>query len=107
MALQYFICARRNQSGLTTRPDLVLRRPQRLGSESAEEISSRRIGVEFKRADAPHATRSMHLAITDAALDELRVVYPGTRSYPLDDRIAVRPLAECIQPRKRSGPNGE
>jgi class 3 adenylate cyclase len=36
--------------------------------------------VEFKRADAPRATRLMHLAITDTALNELWVVYPGTRS---------------------------
>jgi len=61
------------------------------------EISGRRIGVEFKRADAPHATRSMQLAIADAALDELWVVYPGTRSYALADRITVRPLAECTR----------
>ena len=60
-----------------------------------------RIGVEFKRADAPHATRSMHLAITDANLDQLWVVYPGNRAYALDDKIIVRPLADCIKPRKK------
>lgn len=60
------------------------------------ELRGRRIGVEFKRADAPTATRSMHVAMTDAALDELWVVYPGTRSYTLADRITVRPLSECI-----------
>lgn len=64
------------------------------------EIGGRRIGVEFKRADAPHATRSMHLAMTDAKLDELWVVYPGTRAYALDKKITVRPLAECIRRRK-------
>ena len=63
------------------------------------EIRSRRIGVEFKRADAPRATRSMHLAIADTALDELWVVYPGSRSYALDDRITVRPLHHCIASR--------
>ena len=57
------------------------------------------IGVEFKRADAPRAIRAMPLAITDAALDELWVVYPGTRSYALDDRITVRPLHDCLAPR--------
>jgi hypothetical protein len=31
------------------------------------EVRGRRIGVEFKRADARRATRSMHLAITDTA----------------------------------------
>jgi uncharacterized protein len=63
------------------------------------EVRGRRVGVEFKRADAPRATRSMHLAITDTALDELWVVYPGTRSYSLDDRITVRPLHDCLAPR--------
>ena len=66
------------------------------------EIRGQRIGVEFKRADAPHATRSMHLAISDAALDQLWVVYPGTRTYALDDKITVRPLADCIKLRKKS-----
>jgi len=60
------------------------------------ETRGRRIGVEFKRADAPAATRSMHIAIADTALDELWVVYPGTRSYALTDRITVRPLADCL-----------
>ena len=60
------------------------------------EMKGRRIGVEFKRADAPQATRSMYQALADTALDELWVVYPGTRSYALDERIIVRPLADCI-----------
>lgn len=61
------------------------------------EKNGRRIGVEFKRADAPQATRSMHLAMADTQLDELWVVYPGTRSYSLTDKISVRPLADCIR----------
>lgn len=67
------------------------------------EVNSQRVGVEFKRADAPTATRSMHLAMTDLDLDELWVVYPGTRTYALDDRIKVRPLADCLETRKTSG----
>jgi uncharacterized protein len=67
------------------------------------KIGSRRIGVEFKRADAPVATRSMRLAIADTKLDELWVVYPGTRSYALDRIITVLPLRECIQRRKAPG----
>ena len=65
------------------------------------EIRGRRVGVEFKRADAPKATRSMHLAITDLALDELWVIYPGTRSYTLDDKISVFPLSTCICPERK------
>jgi predicted AAA+ superfamily ATPase len=75
----------------------------RLMENPMMEVSGKRIGVEFKRADAPTATRSMHLAITDLDLDELWVVYPGSRVYSLDDRIKVRPLADCIHPRKTSG----
>jgi len=62
------------------------------------EIRGRRIGVEFKRADAPGVTRSMRLALADLALDTLWVVYPGTRSYALDERITVRFLADCVHP---------
>ena len=62
------------------------------------EIDGQRIGVEFKRADAPGATRSMRVALSDLSLDTLWVVYPGTRSYALDDRITVRSLSDCLQP---------
>ena len=62
------------------------------------EVHGNRVGVEFKRADAPTATRAMHVAITDLGLDELWVVYPGTRVYDLGEKIKVRPLADCIQP---------
>jgi hypothetical protein len=47
----------------------------------------KRIGVEFKRADAPNATRSMRIAIEDLKLDKLYIVYPGGRNYVLSDRI--------------------
>ncbi len=87
------------------RPDNVWFYAVHSGSELdlLMETGGQRIGVEFKRADAPTATRSMHLAITDLGLDELWVVYPGTRAYALEDRIKVRPLKDCIQPRKNSG----
>jgi len=52
----------------------------------------RRIGVEFKRADAPRLTRSMEISLTDLVLDELWVIYPGTRSYSLDKKVTARPL---------------
>jgi predicted AAA+ superfamily ATPase len=55
--------------------------------------AGRRIGVEVKRADAPAVTRSMQIARQDLSLDELWIVYPGTRSYSPADGITVRPLA--------------
>jgi predicted AAA+ superfamily ATPase len=58
--------------------------------------NGRRIGVECKRADAPRLTPSMRAALSDLRLDELRVVYPGTRRYPLGERVEVVPLSEYV-----------
>ena len=54
----------------------------------------RRYGFEFKFADSPRVTRSMHIAISDLKLRRLWIVYPGDRSYSLSDRIVALPLAE-------------
>jgi predicted AAA+ superfamily ATPase len=56
----------------------------------------KRVGVEFKRADAPELTRSMSVAMHDRKLDALYVVYPGSRRYPLAERIEAVPLAEFV-----------
>ena len=53
----------------------------------------RRTGVECKRVDAPRLTPSMRIALEDLGLDHLIVIYPGTRAYPLSDRVTVLPLA--------------
>lgn len=55
--------------------------------------NGRRLGFEFKCADAPHLTPSMRIAKHDLKLDRLTVLYPGTRAYALQDGIAVCPLA--------------
>jgi hypothetical protein len=39
-------------------------------------------------------TSSMHIALAHLKLDELIVVYPGERRYPLPDRVAVVPLSD-------------
>lgn len=56
----------------------------------------KRIGVEFKRADAPALTRSMSIATADLKLDALYVVYPGGRRYRLADRIEAVPLTHFV-----------
>ncbi len=61
----------------------------------------RRIGVECKRSDAPTMTPSMHIALADLKLDELFVVYPGERRYPLAERVEVIPLAEFLGVEKK------
>ncbi|MEI6715867.1 MAG: ATP-binding protein [Verrucomicrobiota bacterium] len=58
--------------------------------------NGRRLGVEFKRMDAPRMTKSLGIAIRDLGLDELWVVYPGNRTYALSDKITVRPLSSCL-----------
>jgi hypothetical protein len=54
--------------------------------------NGRRIAVEVKRADAPALTRSMQIARHDLKLDELWVIYPGTRTYALSDFVTAKPL---------------
>ena len=53
----------------------------------------RRLGVEFKRVDAPRLTPSIKTALADLELDHLAIVYPGSQSYGLSDRVSVLPLA--------------
>jgi len=35
-------------------------------------------------------------ALPDLKLDELRVVYPGEKRYPLANKVEVVPLAELV-----------
>lgn len=56
----------------------------------------RRVGVEFKRADAPRVTPSMTIALADLKLDALYVVAPGDRRYALAERIEVVPLGALL-----------
>ena len=55
-------------------------------------VNGRRHGVEVKFSDAPATTRSMRTALEDLALDHLWIVYPGQRSYPVDERITAWPI---------------
>ncbi|NLP04410.1 ATP-binding protein [Candidatus Fermentibacteria bacterium] len=59
----------------------------------------KRLGFEFKRADAPKMTPSMRIASEDLALDSLTVVYPGARPYSLGRGVSVVPLRELISGR--------
>jgi predicted AAA+ superfamily ATPase len=56
----------------------------------------RRVGVEFKRADAPRLTPSMFIAQRDLRLDALYVVYPGARRFQLADGIEAVPLSALL-----------
>lgn len=56
-------------------------------------VRGRRYGFEFKFADAPRATRAMHVARADLRLEHLWVVYPGPRGYELGEGMSVVPAA--------------
>jgi len=58
----------------------------------------RRIGIECKRMDAPKLTPSMKAALADLELDQLVVVYPGNRNYPLSSQVQAIPLAALASP---------
>jgi predicted AAA+ superfamily ATPase len=53
-------------------------------------------GIEFKYGDAPTATKSMHISITDLKLSHLWVVYPGKEDYKLTEKISVSSLFSFI-----------
>lgn len=57
----------------------------------------KRLGFEFKFSDAPNLTKSMQISLTDLALDELIVIYPGKKDYRLTEQIFVRGLAGYLE----------
>jgi len=56
-------------------------------------VAGKHYGFEFKYADAPGTSRSMHVAIEDLGLEHLWVVYPGHQEYALDEKITALPIA--------------
>ena len=46
-----------------------------------------RRGYEIKYTDQPRVTRSMHTAIDVLQLQELLIIYPGEREFPLTEKI--------------------
>jgi hypothetical protein len=78
------------------------------GAELDLLVSSggRRWGFEFKYADAPRMTRSIHVALEDLKLDRVFVVHPGSRSYPLHERVECVGLADLPRVRGIVAPAG-
>ena len=58
--------------------------------------NSKRIGVEFKYSDAPRITPSMSVAVDDLELERIIVVYPGSRSYDLSDKIQTSSINDFV-----------
>ena len=57
----------------------------------------RMFGVECKRMDAPKITPSIKTALEDLNLEHIAVVYPGTRSFPLKDKVTAVPLKIAVK----------
>jgi predicted AAA+ superfamily ATPase len=69
-------------------------------------IEGRRYGFECKYHDAPGASRSMHIALAELQLEHLFVIYPGSKAYPLQERISVVPLSRMETCRKTISSRG-
>lgn len=63
-----------------------------------------RWGFEFKCTDAPRVTKSIRIVIDDLGLTHLWVVYPGSREYPLGDKITALPLSGVWKLSLRAAP---
>ena len=58
--------------------------------------NGQRLGVEFKRNDAPKLSASMKTVFETLQLDSLSVIYPGEIRYSLAKNIQVIPLNQYI-----------
>lgn len=56
--------------------------------------NGKRIGFEFKFADAPKMSKSLSIVREDLKLDHLWVIYPGTRRYQLSEGVWTLPLRD-------------
>jgi predicted AAA+ superfamily ATPase len=57
----------------------------------------RAYGMEFKTSDAPTMTKSLHVALTDLELERAWIVYPGTETYQVHERVEVTSLARILK----------
>ena len=57
-----------------------------------------RTGYEIKYSDSPRMTPSMRIARHDLKLDEVRVIYPGDKTFPLGDRVTAIGFDAFLKP---------
>ena len=57
----------------------------------------KRWGFEFKCQDAPVMTPSLRTALEDVRLDRAWIVYPGSRAYPVHEKVEVVPLLQAME----------
>lgn len=58
--------------------------------------NGKRLGFEFKYSDAPKTTKSMHFVLKDLKLDQLFVIYPGDKTFPLTENILACGLISFV-----------
>ena len=56
--------------------------------------NGRRFGLEFKCTDAPAMTKSLHVALQDLELERAWIVYPGSQTYPVHEKVEALPLTQ-------------
>jgi predicted AAA+ superfamily ATPase len=61
------------------------------------EYKGKKIGIECKFTDAPKMTPSISSAIVNLKLDSVYIVYPGVRSYSVDDNVFVISIKKIKQ----------
>ena len=59
--------------------------------------NGQRLGFEFKYTDSPKTTKSMQIAREDLQLDHLYLIFPGDRSFPLQDRMTACGLERLVE----------
>lgn len=69
-------------------------------------LGGRLVGFEIKRTSVPKITKSMRIAVEDLKLARLDVIYDGTETYPMGDRIRAVPLARVFHDVTPSAPSG-
>lgn len=51
-------------------------------------------GIEFKVGDGPGMTKSLHIAIDDLKHERAWIVYPGSKRYPVHEKVEALPLTD-------------
>ena len=51
--------------------------------------NGKRYGFEFKYTDSPKTTKSIHIALEALKLDHLYIIFPGTTSFPISDKVTA------------------
>lgn len=63
-----------------------------------------RIGYEIKYTDQPRTTRSMHTAMETLQLEQLNIIYPGERDFPLTEKIRAIGLSSLVTTSSTANP---